>query len=85
MINEEDYHEELVSKLRRRRRQAAGSDEISAIDDERLHVRARLAELRSAKLAELKGEKRTHASDAAPFARKHRWFVQNMLWVEISR
>lgn len=56
VVDEEDHLEELVSKLRRRRRQAAGSEEISAIEDEQLHVRARLTALRSSKLGELKGE-----------------------------
>lgn len=56
MEDEEDLLKELVSKLGRRRRQGADRDEIRSIDDERLHVTARLAALRSAKLAELKGE-----------------------------
>lgn len=57
MEDEEDLLKELVSKLGRRRRQGADHDEIRSIDDERLHVSARLAALRSAKLAELKGER----------------------------
>lgn len=55
VVDEEDLLEEIVSKLRRRRRQAASDEEIGAIEDERLHVRARLAALRSVKLTELKG------------------------------
>lgn len=55
VVDEEDHLEELLSKLRRRRRQAADGEEIASIEDERLHVRARLAALRSSKLAELKG------------------------------
>lgn len=58
VIDEEDLLEELLSKLRRRRRQAASDEEIGSIEEERLQVRARLASLRSVKLAELKGEKR---------------------------
>lgn len=54
-MDEEDLLDELLSKLRRRRRQAAGEEEIGFIEDERLQVRARLAALRSVKLAELKG------------------------------
>lgn len=54
-MDEEDLLKELESKLGRRRRQAADAEEIRSIDDERLHARARLAALRSAKLAELKG------------------------------
>lgn len=56
MVDEEDLLEELVSKLRRRRRQAAGDEEIGLLEDERLSARTRLASLRTAKLAELKGE-----------------------------
>ncbi len=55
VVDEEDLLKELVSKLGRRRRQAADDEEIRSIDDERLHVTARLAALRSAKTAELRG------------------------------
>ena len=55
VVDEEDFLEELVSKLRRRKRQAAGNEEIGAIMEERLQVRARHAALRSVKLSELKG------------------------------
>lgn len=54
-MDEEDLLDELLSKLRRRRRQAADGEEIGAIEDERLHVRARLAALRSVKIVELTG------------------------------
>lgn len=56
MVDEEDLLEELVSKLRRRRRQAAGDEEIGLVEDERLSARARLASLRTSKLTELRGE-----------------------------
>ena len=55
-MDEEDLLEELMSKLRRRRRQAAGDEEIGSIEDERLSARSRLASLRFAKLTELRGE-----------------------------
>lgn len=56
VVDEQDLLKELVSKLKRRRRQAAEQEEIRSIDDERLHVLARVSALRSAKLSELKGD-----------------------------
>eukprot|EP00752_Nemacystus_decipiens_P011118 g9878.t1 len=64
--DEEDLLKELASKLGRRRRQGADHDEIRSIDDERLHVSARLAALRSAKLAELKALRRSRACERFP-------------------
>ncbi|CAN0236032.1 unnamed protein product, partial [Ectocarpus sp. 12 AP-2014] len=61
VVDEEDLLKELESKLGRRRRQAADAEEIRSIDNERLHARARLAALRSAKLAELKALRRSGA------------------------
>ncbi|CAM9412035.1 unnamed protein product, partial [Ectocarpus sp. 12 AP-2014] len=61
VVDEEDLLKELECKLGRRRRQAADAEEIRSIDDERLHARARLAALRSAKLAELKALRRSGA------------------------
>ena len=65
MVDEEDLLEELVSKLRRRRRQTAGDEEIGLLEDERLSARARLACLRSAKLTELRGEARLRWAGAS--------------------
>eukprot|EP00903_Cladosiphon_okamuranus_P007099 g6898.t1 len=64
--DEEDLLKELVSKLGRRRRQGADQDEVRSIDDERLHVTARLAALRSAKLAELKALRHSRAYQRFP-------------------
>ena len=64
VVDDEDLLEELVSKLRRRRRQAAGDEEIGSLEDERLRTLARLASLRSAKLTELRGEGRLRRTGA---------------------
>ncbi|CAM9355815.1 unnamed protein product, partial [Scytosiphon promiscuus] len=66
VVDEQDLLKELVSKLKRRRRQAADPGEIRSIDDERLHVLARVSALRSAKLSELKALRRSGAYQRFP-------------------
>ncbi|CAM9638922.1 unnamed protein product, partial [Hapterophycus canaliculatus] len=66
VVDEQDLLKELVSKLKRRRRQAAEQEEIRAIDDERLHALARVSALRSAKLSELKALRRSGAYQRFP-------------------